>query len=376
MRPAWADVDLDAVTANVEALRALVAPAQLCAVVKAGGYGHGAAPVAAAALAGGADLLGVALVAEGAELREAGIGGPVLVLSQASPDELDDLVAHDLDATAYTELGVRGLADAAERAGRTDDRPVRVHLKVDTGMHRVGAQPEEAAGLAKAIVAHPSLHLASVFTHCAVADEPADPFTAEQLRRYEAVLAELAADGIDVPLRHAANTAGAVAHPASRFDLVRCGIGIYGIDPSPELAGRVALRPAMSLRARVSHVKRVAAGEGISYGLRYRPERETTIATVPLGYADGVPRRLSATDGEVLVGGRRRPIAGTVTMDQLLVDCGDDPIAVGDDVVLFGRQGDAVLPVDEWAARLDTIAYEIVCGISLRVPRRYHGGPS
>jgi len=157
---------------------------------------------------------------------------------------------------------------------------------------------------------------------------------------------------------------------------VRCGIGIYGIDPSPDLAGWVALRPAMSLRSRVSHVKRVAAGEGVSYGLRYCPQQETTIATVPLGYADGVPRRLSSTGGEVLLGGRRCPIAGTITMDQFLVDCGDDPVAVGDEVVLFGEQGGQRLGVDDWADRLDTIGYEIVCGISTRVPRRYHGEQS
>lgn len=371
MRPVWADVDLGAVTANVEVLRSLVVPARFCAVVKADGYGHGAVPVARAALAGGADLLGVALVAEGAELRDAGIEATILVLSQASPDELDDLVATDLDATAYTGSGVAGLAAAARRAERGPDRPLRVHLKVDTGMHRVGAQPAEVVDLARAVRAEPGLVLASVFTHCAVADEPADPFTAEQLRRYHAVLADLAAAGVDVPLRHAANTAAAIAHPDARLDLVRCGIGTYGLDPSPETAGRVALRPALSLRARVSHVKRVAAGEGISYGLRYRPDRETTIATVPLGYADGVPRRLSSTGGEVLVGGRRCPIAGTVTMDQILVDCGEDPVAVGDDVVLLGRQGDEAIGVQEWADRLGTIGYEIVCGISPRVPRRY-----
>jgi len=371
MRPVRADVDLGAVTANVATLRSLVAPAQLCAVVKAEGYGHGAVPVANAALAGGADLLGVALVAEGAELRLAGITEAVMVLSQASVDEVDDLVAHSLDATAYTAAGVEALAQAAIRAGRAMDRPVAVHLKVDTGMHRVGAQPEEAVALAEAIVGSPGLRLASVFTHCAVADEPENPFTAEQIHRYREVLADLAAAGIDVPCRHAANTAGAIAHPDARFDLVRCGIGIYGIDPSPALAGRVELQPAMSLRAQVSHVKRVAAGERVSYGLRYRAERETTIATVPLGYADGVARRLSFNGGEVLVGGARRPMAGTITMDQFLVDCGDDQVAVGDEVVLLGTQGDESIGAQEWADRLDTIAYEIVCGISPRVPRRY-----
>jgi alanine racemase len=369
VRPAWADVDLGAVTHNVAALCELAAPARVCAVVKAQGYGHGAVEVAKAALAGGADRLAVALAAEGAELREAGLHGPIIVLSQASPDELDDLVRHDLDATVYTAAGVQELAAAV--AARAPHRPIDVHLKVDTGMHRVGAQPVEVVGLARAVLARPELRLASVFTHCAVADEPDNPFTAEQLRRYEQALAALADAGVEVPLRHAANTAAAIAHPASRYDLVRCGIGIYGLPPSPALAGRVVLRPALSLKARVSHVKRVPAGEGLSYGLRYRTTVDTTVATVPLGYADGVDRRLGCTGGQVLIGGDRLPIAGTVTMDQLLVDCGDRAVQVGEEVVLLGSQGADTISADEWAERLDTINYEVVCGVSLRVPRCY-----
>jgi alanine racemase len=371
VRPVWAEVDLGAIATNVATLRATAAPAAFCAVVKADAYGHGAVPVARAALAGGADVLAVALVAEGVELRDAGIGTVVMVLSQASADEIDQLVAADLDATVYTASGVAGLVEAARRSGRTSGRPVRVHLKLDTGMHRVGAQPDEAVGLAKAIETEPALELASVFTHCAVADEPGNGFTDTQLERFHALVAEIEAAGVRVPCIHAANTAAAIDHPAARLGLVRCGIGIYGIAPAPALDDRVPLMPALSLRARVSHVKRVAAGEGISYGLRYRPAAETTIATVPLGYADGLPRRLGATGGEVLVGGLRRPIAGSVTMDQILVDCGDDPVEVGDDVVLIGRQGDAVVTAADWASLLDTIAYEIVCGISPRVPRRY-----
>lgn len=371
MRPVWAEVDLGAISANVAALRAMAAPAAMCAVVKADGYGHGAVPSARAALAGGADVLAVALVSEGVELREAGIESVVMVLSQASADEIDTLVAADLDATVYTASGVAGIADAARRSSRPAEHPVRVHLKVDTGMHRVGVAPEGAVALARMVADEPALELRSVFTHCAVADEPGNPFTAAQLERFDAVLADLGAAGIEVPCNHAANTAAAIDHPDARRGLVRCGIGIYGLDPSPALAGRVELRPALSLHARVSHVKRVAAGEGISYGLRYRPAAETTIATVPLGYADGLPRRLGSQGGTVLVGGVARPIAGSVTMDQILVDCGDDPVEVGDEVVLIGRQGDAVIGAEDWAELLDTIAYEIVCGISPRVPRRY-----
>lgn len=341
----------------------------MCAVVKADGYGHGAVPVARAALAGGAELLAVALVSEGVELRRGAVRGPVLVLSQACPTELDALVAADLDATVDTESGVAALADAVERSDRTT--PLRVHLKVDTGMHRVGAQPAEAVDLARSIAAAGLLELASVYTHCAVADEPDNPFTAIQLERYRAVLERIADAGVTVPVRHAANTAAAMAHPDARFDLVRCGIGIYGLAPAPALAGRLPLRPALSLRAHVSHVKRLPGGEGLSYGLRYRTARETTVATVPLGYADGVARRLGAAGGEVLIGGHRLPVAGTITMDQLLVDCGDVEVAVGDEAVLLGRQGSEEITADEWAARLDTINYEVVCAVSPRVPRRY-----
>ena len=252
-------------------------------------------------------------------------------------DELDDLVAHGLEATVYTAAGLAGLERAVAATGT--GVPQAVHLKIDTGMHRVGAPPAEAVALAGAIAAAPGLELRSVFTHFAVADEPDDPFTDTQLERFRAALAEIEAADIDVGCVHAANTAGALDHPDARLDLVRCGIGIYGLDPAPALAGRVPLRPAMTLAAQVSHTKRVAAGEALSYGLRYRLEREATIATVPMGYADGVPRRLGAVGGTVLIGGRRRPIAGTVTMDQFLVDCGDDEVAVGDEVVLLGRQG-------------------------------------
>jgi len=370
VRPVWADIDLAAVSANVRTL-AEIAGTPVCAVVKADGYGHGAVPVARAALDGGAQMLAVALVAEGTELRDAHIACPVLVLSQASPGEFADLVRHDLDATVYTASGVDALRAAARSAERGSDRPVGVHLKVDTGMHRVGARPDEALDLARCIDEAPELALRSVFTHCAVADEPEDPYTAAQLARFHEVVERIEADGIEVPVRHAANTAAALAFPEARLDLVRCGIGVYGIAPGDALAGAAPLRPALSLRAEVSHVKRLRAGERVSYGLRYTAPADTTLATVPLGYADGVTRSLGARGGEVLVGGRRRPIAGTVTMDQFLVDCGDLDVAVGDEVVLIGSQGDETLAVDEWARRVGTISYEIVCGISTRVRRRY-----
>jgi alanine racemase len=205
-----------------------------------------------------------------------------------------------------------------------------------------------------------------------VADEPEDPFTGEQLARFCRVLDELEAVGVRPELLHAANSAGAIVFPDARFDLVRCGIALYGLAPAPVLQERCeGLVPALTLKARVSYVKRVDAGERVSYGLRYRLDRPATIATVPIGYADGVPRRLSEAGGEVLIGGHRHRIAGTVTMDQITVDCGDHVIAVGDEVVLIGRQGEETITAWDWAERLGTIAYEIVCGLSARVPRDY-----
>jgi alanine racemase len=245
-------------------------------------------------------------------------------------------------------------------------------------MHRVGAAAHDAAALAQQVVEHGELRLEGVCTHFAVADEPDNPYTLQQLERFDAVLRDLATLGIDPGVVHTANTAGAIAFPSARRDLVRVGIGIYGIAPVDELDGRVPLQPALAVKACVSHVKTLAAGSAISYGLRYELQRDARIATVPIGYGDGVPRNLGAAGGEVLVHGRRCPIAGTVTMDQLMVDVGDLPVERGDEVVLLGKQGDASITAAEWAARLGTIPYEIVCGIGPRVPRRYvdHEGES
>ncbi|MBK5224211.1 MAG: alanine racemase [Acidimicrobiia bacterium] len=367
MSAAWAIVDLDAIAANVAELCRVAAPAAVCAVVKADGYGHGAVPVARAAVDAGAQWLAVAHVAEGQALRAEGIEVPILLLSEPRPDSMDEVVAAQLHVTLYTHAGVEAAAFAARRAGAE----LPVHLKVDTGMRRVGADPVDAVARAKEIAASPGLVLDGVWTHLAVADEPDDPFTDEQLRRYSAVLDELDAAGVRPPVRHAANSAGAIAHPGARLDLVRCGIAVYGIAPSEVLAGGADLVPAMSVCSQVTHTKQVGAGEGISYGLRHTFGRDTTVATVPVGYADGVRRRLSEVGGEVLIGGRRHPIVGAITMDQLMVDCGDQRVSVGDEVVLIGRQGAEVITAEDWAEKLDTISYEIVCGIGPRVERRW-----
>ncbi len=364
VRPAWIEVDLDAVTHNVGRLAALVAPAAVCAVVKANGYAHGAPPVAHAALAGGATLLAVALVEEGGELRQAGIDAPVLLLSEPPAGTFDEVVACELRPTLYTVEAIEAAGRAASAAGRV----LPVHLKVNTGMNRVGAAPDVLADLAVAVARHPNLELEGIWTHLATADEPTRVETTDQIDRFHRAVESVLDAGVEIPLLHAANSAAALAFPEARLDLVRPGIAIYGIAPAPGLGDQLDLRPAMSVRARVSFTKRVGAGERISYGLRHRFARATNVATVPIGYADGVPRRLSGR-AEVLVGGIRRRIVGTITMDQLMVDCGDDAVAVGDDVVLLGEQGDERVDAWEWAELLDTIAYEVVCGFGPRLPR-------
>jgi alanine racemase len=370
-RPVWAEVDLDAIRANVTTLRRTVAPATLLAVVKADAYGHGAVPVGRAALEAGATALGVALVEEGVQLRDAGITAPVLVLSEPVPDAAAGVVAHRLTPVVYTPLGIEALAKAVVETGTGE--PLAVHLKVDTGMHRVGASPRDAIALARQVTQHGELRLEGICTHFAVADEPGDPYTRQQLAAFDAVLASLSELGIEPPVVHTANTAAALAFPESRRDMVRIGIGLYGLPPSPALAGAVALRPAFAVKAHVSHVKVLPAGSRLSYGLRYTLATDATVATVPVGYCDGVPRNLAHAGGEVLVHGRRCPIAGTVTMDQMMVDVGGLPVTRGDEVVLLGRQGDAEITATEWAERLGTIGYEIVCGIGPRVPREYLG---
>ena len=361
MSRSWLDIDLAAVAANVKALRGLAPDAELWAVVKADGYGHGAIEVANAALAAGATTLAVAQVAEGVALREAGFGEPIWVLSEPAPDEFDTVAAAGLEPTLYSPAGVM----AAARVG-----DMTTHLKVDTGMGRVGATPDEAVQIGRQILSTGRLDLGSVWTHLACADDPDHPLTDRQLDRYEQVLTAFDAAGIEVPRRHAANSAGVIAHSRSHFDVVRAGIALYGLIPGPKLADRIELQPALTWRTTVGFVKRLRAGEALSYGHRQAVERDTTVATFPVGYADGLRRGLWSGGG-ALIGGKCRSILGVVTMDQTMVDCGDDGIAPGDDVVLIGRQGEACITADEMACTLDTINYEIAVLIGSRVERRY-----
>ena len=380
MRPTSAVVDLEALEANAAELARRAAPAELCAVVKADGYGHGSVAAGRAALAGGATWLGVALVEEGVELRDADVTAPILLLSEPRPNEMVEVVAHDLRPSVYSPEGLAAAAAAAAAAGRR----LPVHLKIDTGMNRVGARPDDAPLLARAIAAKAALELEGVWTHCAVADESDNPFTDVQLERYEHVLGVLAdTDGVPNPRRrHVANSAlllsagrldASLIRRRGRYDMVRAGIALYGLSPGTQLADDIgALQPVMGLKAEVSYVKTVRAGEAVSYGLAHRFESDRRVATVPIGYADGVRRDYGLRGGWVLIGGRRRPVVGVVTMDQLMVDCGaDGDVSAGDEVVLIGSQGDESIRAEEVAARLDTIPYEVVCDIGRRVRRHY-----
>ncbi len=352
MRRTVCEIDLSAIGANVRTLIDHVAPTPVCAVVKADGYGHGAVPVAKAALEAGASWLAVALVEEGIELREAGIEAPILVLSEAPPEDAQLVAKLDLTPTVYTAAGIEAL----------DGASLDVHVGLDTGMRRVGAEPEALSGLLDRL-ASSSLNPTAVWTHCPVADEPSNPFTDAQLARF---------DGLDIALpTHVANSATALTRPRRGASMVRCGIAVYGIDPDPAVTAVVALRPAMTLRSAVSFVKPIDTGESVGYGHRWTAARASTIATVPIGYADGVRRDLGLRSGEVLIGGQRWPIVGVVTMDQLMVDVTGGSVEFGDEVILIGDQGDERITATDVAERLGTIGYEVVCAVSKRVPRTY-----
>ena len=362
-RPTVAEVDLGAIRHNVARLRP--PGVELMAVVKADAYGHGAAPVARAALEAGATWLAVALVEEGIALRDEGIAAPILVLSEVPRGAERDALGAGLVPTVASHDGVSSIAAAA----RALDLHAPVHLKIDTGMHRVGVwPPEDAPELARAVV-DGGLHLDGVFTHLATAESDL-AFAEVQLERFRSAVAAIEARGIRPHLRHAANSAATIAHPAAHLDLVRTGIAMYGLPAGPGLDA--GLRPALRLRSRVASVRRLDAGEALSYGQTYRLHGAATIATVPIGYADGFPRPASP-GAEALIGGRRFPIAGRVTMDMLLVDCGDAPVAEGDEVVLIGEQGGERIDAERLAVLTGTIPYEIVTRLGPRIPREHRG---
>ena len=372
-RPARAEISASAIAHNVRVLKSVVGDALFCAVVKANGYGHGAELAAKAALIGGADMLAVAIIDEGIELRESGVTAPILLLAEVPPDTIAAALESTLTLTIGSLEGARAAVANAEALGGRH----RVHVKVDTGMHRMGVAPPDVDDVVDVLTASGAIDLEGIYTHFSVADGSSAgdrAFTRDQIERFEDVVASLAQRGVVPRIVHAANSAGALGYPEARRGMVRVGLALYGYMPAAWLASALEesgerLVPALTLRANVVAIRRAEVGERPSYLRRRALEGAATIATVPIGYADGYPRRLFDAGAEVLINATRYPLAGTVTMDMLVVDCGDDVIKTGDEVVLLGRQGDEEITADEWAERAGTITWEILCGIGARVPR-------
>ncbi len=365
-RPVWAEIDLGAIAQNIANFRKLIGTApRLCAVVKADGYGHGAPQVARAALDAGADWLAVALVAEAAELRRAGFLGPILVLGCPSPDQAREAALLDLRMTVVSPEHARAFSEAGEALGRR----VKVHLKVDSGMGRIGTRFDEAPGAAAAVAAMRGLELEGAYTHFAGADSEDLSYAKVQLERFMDALEGIDAKGLRLAVRHASNSAATMCMPEARLDMVRPGIAVYGLAPSAETKLAFPLAPAMRLRARVAAAKELAAGEPVSYGMTWRAPSTRVIATLPLGYADGYPRLLSSR-GWVGIRGAKAPIAGRVCMDMCMADATGTGAAPGDEVDVYGGSGPSL---DEVAALVGTINYEVACAVGKRVPRRYVG---
>jgi alanine racemase len=364
--PVWAEIDLAAIRHNVSSLKSLASGAEVMGVVKGYAYGHGNPASARAMIQGGATRLGVARVAEAIHLREAGLEVPIHVFTEPPPEGVDMVLKEDITPTVYTETFARALSEQATAAGRR----VGVHVKLDTGMHRVGLPPDHVDDAIRALRAMKGIVVEGVWSHLAVADVPGHPFTSKQIELFETLTARIERSGLELRYKHIANSAATMSLPGSHFDLVRCGVASYGLLPGPELAGATDLKPAMSLRARVNMVKTIAAGSALSYGLSYRTDRSTRVVTVPAGYADGYARGLSGL-GRVLMGGKSYKVSGTVCMDQFMVDVFEDPVEIGATATLLGGDGDEEVTADELAAALGTINYEITTRVPSRVPRVY-----
>jgi alanine racemase len=364
--PVWVEVDLAAIRHNVATLQSIARRAEVMGVVKGYAYGHGNPASAIAMLQAGATRLGVARVAEALHLREAGITVPLHVFTEPPPEGISEMLEHDLTPTVYTEPFARALSETALAAGRS----VSVHVKLDTGMHRVGVPAGDVDDAIAVLTSLPGIDIEGAWSHLAVADVPDHPFTRKQLDVFNDLIGALERSGIELRYRHIANSAATLSVPDSHFEIVRCGVAAYGLWPGRALVGAADLRPALELKARVNMVKSLPAGERLSYGLEYEVETTSNVVTVPAGYADGYDRRLS-NRADVLIGGRRHRVSGIVCMDQFLVDVGHADADVGTVATLIGRDGDEVVSAEELADHVGTINYEVVARIPSRVPRLY-----
>ena len=365
MSRAWLEIDVDAIACNTRALLDHSKASQLCGVIKANGYGHDSVLAAQGALQGGASFLAVAQVEEGVRLRQAGIKAPIWLLGEPSAEEFDAVAEFFLEPTLSSDAGRIAARVAAKRSGRI----MPVHVNADTGMHRSGQASNAALSFLQVLTDCPELHVASLWTHLAVGDEPDNPYTTIQLDRFDALLDHVKAAGLRPPIIHAANSGGTVGEPRSHYDVVRPGLSIYGIEPSPTMSGLIDLKPALRLVTRVSSVRRLNAGDRVGYGQLGVVNKPSTAATIPIGYADGIRRESWQREIEVLIGGQRRPLLGRVSMDQIVIDCGDQPVEQGDEVVLIGAQGANTITVEEVAAKLGTITNEVVCDLGIRLDR-------
>lgn len=362
----WAEVDLAAIRHNITELQKKAPGAEIMGVVKGYAYGHGNPASARAMVAAGATRLGVARVAEALHLREAGLSVPVHIFTEPPPSAVMTVVDYDLTPTVYTQSFASSLSEAALAAGRT----VPVHVKLDTGMHRVGLMADEVSGAIKTLRSLKGIEVEGAWSHLAVADLVDHPFTRKQIDLFSDLLGEIERAGVRLRYRHLANSAATLSAPAAHYDIVRCGVAAYGLWPGADLAGTGDLRPALALRARVNQVKVVSEGERLSYGLRYELEHTGRVVTVPAGYADGYDRRLSGR-ADVLIDGRRHPVSGAVCMDQFMVDVGDRDLDVGTVVTLIGTDGGDTVTAEELATLIGTINYEVTTRIPSRVPRIY-----
>jgi alanine racemase len=364
--PLWAEIDLGALRHNVRLLESQAGGAEVMGVVKGYAYGHGNPASAKAMLEAGATRLGVARVAEGIHLRESGISAPIHVFTEPPPEAVGTIIDLALTPSVYTLDFARALSAEADRRVAS----IPIHVKLDTGMHRVGVAADEVPDAIKSLRALPGLEIEGIWSHLAVADVPDHPFTRQQLDLFNELSDAVQEAGVPLRYRHIANSAALLSLPAACMDLVRCGVACYGLWPGPAFVGTVDLRPVLSLRARVNLSKWLPAGERLSYGLNYQLTRAGRVLTVPVGYADGYDRRLS-NRGEILLNGRRYPVSGTVCMDQFMVDAGDDAIEQGAIATLIGSDGDERISAEEIAGHIDTINYEVTARIPSRVPRIY-----
>ncbi len=366
---AWVEIDLAALSHNVKQVAGVLSPrTKLMAVVKADAYGHGAVTVAQTALESGASWLGVATVPEGIQLREGGIKAPILILGATHTPEQIQAIAHwQLQPTLCSPK--QALVFANTLKAIKFDSSIPVHIKLDTGMSRLGTNWEQAAEFVQLVKRLPNLQVASIYSHLATADSPDTTIMREQHKRFEAVIAQITALGIELPCLHLANSAATLTDSALHYDIVRVGLAVYGLYPSTHLQKTIHLQPVLQLKARVTQVKTIAPGTGVSYGHQFIAPRELRLAVVGIGYADGVPRNLS-NKMQVLIRGQRLPQIGTITMDQLMVDVSSIPdLQEGEVVTLLGEQGQEQISADDWAKELNTISWEILCGFKHRLPR-------